>query len=250
MNDPRDSLIFTRWPWMPDGPFGANAGPLPPRPAPPGGGLLDQLNRGGGLFSQLASPAPQPPVGSPWAGGAWPTLPYPLILHDTPARPPEGETAPPRTPTRTAQVAPRMPSPWPATVSDAGTAQPSADDEPAAAQAAARAAAERLRRGVLSARSAPPQASPPAPLPEHLDSAAYWGAARAPSEADDQRQGQGSYLARCRGRRPGSKSCRRPRPGQSRRNCRARRPGATSSMAPIAAPPAATFIASRRAADR
>jgi hypothetical protein len=191
MNDPRDSLTFTRWPWLTDGPFGANAGPPPP--APPGGGLLGLLNRGGGLFGQLAPP--QPLAGSPGAGGAWPTLPYPLILHDAPTRAPEDETAPPRTPMRTAQLAPRMPSPWPATVSEAGAAQPSADDEPAAAQAAARTAAERLRRGVLSTRSAPPQESPPAPLPEHLESAAYWGAARAPSEADDQRQGQGSYLA-------------------------------------------------------
>jgi hypothetical protein len=77
MNDPRNSLTFTRWPWLTDGPFGANAGPPPP--APPGGGLLGLLNRGGGLFGQLAPPAPQPPSGSPWAGGAWPPLPYPLI---------------------------------------------------------------------------------------------------------------------------------------------------------------------------
>jgi hypothetical protein len=112
--------MFTRWPWMPDGPFGANAGPPPPRPTSPGGGLLGQVNRGSGLFWQLAPPTQQPPAGSPSAGGAWPTLPYPLILHDTPAQPPAGEAAPPRTPMRTAQLAPRMPSPWPATVSEAG----------------------------------------------------------------------------------------------------------------------------------
>jgi hypothetical protein len=189
MNDPRDSLTFTRWPWLTDGPFGANAGPPPPPPAPPDGGLLGLLNRGGGLFGQLAPPAPQPPSGSPWAGGAWPALPYPLILHDAPARAPEGESAPPRTPMRTAQLAPRMPSPWPA------PSDTNPDDESAAVQAATGAAAERLRRHVQRTRSASPQAVAPAPLPEHLESADYWGATRAPSEADDQRQGQGSYLA-------------------------------------------------------
>jgi hypothetical protein len=185
MNDPRDSLTFTRWPWLTDGPFGANAGPPPP--APPGGGLLGLLNRGGGLFGQLAPTAPQPPAGSPWAGGAWPTLPYPLILHD--ARAPEGETAPPRAPMRAAQLAPRMPSPWPA------PPDTSPDDESAAVQATAGAAAERLRRHVQRTRSASPQAAAPAPLPEHLESGDYWEATRAPSEADDQGQGQGSYLA-------------------------------------------------------